>query len=70
MSTDPARGRFFLLAATRLAGAVLLMLGLVATSGRFAGLPREAGLVLALAGAFGFAIAPRLLARRWRSPPE
>ncbi|QHL90093.1 hypothetical protein GVO57_03675 [Sphingomonas changnyeongensis] len=51
----------------RLGGAVLLMLGLAAASGRFEAVPRLAGIVLVLAGAFGFALLPRLLARRWRS---
>lgn len=67
MTDDPARTRFFLLSLTRLGGAVLLMLGLVAASGRFAGVPRAGGILLVLAGAFGFALLPRLLARRWRS---
>ncbi|HEV2568627.1 hypothetical protein [Sphingomonas sp.] len=66
--TDPARNRFFIISAVRLGGAVLMLLSLVVASGRWEGWPPEAGMVGVLIGAFGFAIAPRLLARRWRSP--
>jgi hypothetical protein len=67
MTDDPARTRFFLLSLTRLGGAVLLMLGLVVASGRFEAVPRGVGIVMVMLGAFGFALLPRLLARRWRS---
>lgn len=66
--TDPARTRFFILALLRLAGAVAIMAGLVIAAGRFPDLPRSAGVVLTLIGALDFALVPRLLARRWRSP--
>lgn len=69
MSDTRARNRFVVISLTRLAGALLLMFGIVAANGRMDGLPREAGIVLVFLGAFGFAIAPRMLARRWRSPP-
>lgn len=68
MSNDPARNRFFIISAVRLGGAVLMLLSLVVASGRWEGWPPAAGMVGVLIGAFGFAIAPRLLARRWRSP--
>lgn len=68
MSDDPARIRFFILSGVRLGGGVLMLLGLVIASGRWAGWPPEAGIAAVLAGAFGFAVAPRLLARRWRTP--
>lgn len=63
-----ARNRFAIISLTRLAGAFLLMFGIVAASGRFASVPKEAGILLTFLGAFGFALAPRMLARRWRSP--
>lgn len=65
---DPARSRFFVLALLRLGGAVLIMFGLIIAAGRFPDLPRAAGIVLTLIGALDFALVPRLLARRWRSP--
>lgn len=71
MSDDTqARNRFLVISIVRLGGAVLLMLGLVAASGRLWGLPRELGIAMVLVGAVEFAILPRLLARRWRSPVE
>lgn len=68
MTDDPARSRFFIISLTRLAGAVLAVVGLVASSGRWPDIPPVAGIPMTLAGVLGFAIAPRLLARRWRSP--
>lgn len=69
MSDDRlARNRFFVISFVRLGGAVLLMFGLIAANGRLGGLPRAAGIVLVIVGAIEFAILPRLLARRWRSP--
>ena len=68
MPHDPARPRFYILSTVRLAGAFLMLFGLVVASGRSQSLPPVAGIVLTLIGAFGFAVAPRLLARRWRSP--
>lgn len=69
MSDDRlARNRFFVISFVRLGGAVLLMFGLIAANGRLWGLPRAAGIVLVIVGAIEFAILPRLLARRWRSP--
>lgn len=65
---DPARSRFLILSLVRLAGAFLMPFGIVIASGRLAGWPATLGIVLVAAGAFGFAVAPRLLARRWRSP--
>ncbi len=71
MSDDRlARNRFLVISVVRLGGAVLLMLGLIAANGRLWGLPREVGIALVLVGAIEFAILPRLLARRWRSPAE
>jgi uncharacterized membrane protein len=64
---DPARSRFFLISTVRLAGALMILIGLIIAYGRWDGLPQAAGIIVTLTGAFGFAIAPRLLARRWRS---
>ncbi len=69
MSDDPARLRFFILSAVRLAGAFAMLIGLVIVYGRWEGVPRSAGVIVTMLGAFGFAVAPRLLARRWRRRP-
>lgn len=69
MSADPARTRFFILSGVRLAGAVLMLTGLLIAYGRLQGAPPMLGIVATLVGAFGFAVAPRLLARRWKSRP-
>lgn len=67
--TDPARNRFFIISTVRLIGALLIGLGLVAANGRLDEVPRVLGIAIVLVGAFGFAVAPRLLARRWKSQP-
>lgn len=67
--TDPARNRFFTISAVRLAGALLILVGLVIAYGRWEGLPQIAGVVVTIVGAFGFAVAPRILARKWKSRP-
>lgn len=66
--TDPARNRFFALSLLRLAGALMVMLGLVVASGRFPTVPPLAGVALTLVGALTFALVPLWLARRWRTP--
>ena len=66
--SDPARTRFFLISAVRLSGALVMLGVMVIAYGRWQGVPPMAGIPVALIGAFGFAVAPRLLARRWRSP--
>ena len=71
LMTDPdtrARSRFFVMSAVRIAGVLMIGIGMAAASGRFEAVPRAMGVVLVLAGAFCFALAPKLLARRWRTP--
>lgn len=68
--SDPAAPRYFALALTRIAGAALVMFGVVATAGRIEWLPVEAGYVMIALGLLDIAIVPRLLARRWRTPPD
>lgn len=64
---DPARARFFALALIRLAGALLVLLGLLITERRV-DLPWFLGVVLTVFGFFDVFVMPKLLARRWRSP--
>jgi len=67
-----AKKRFFALASMRLMGALFILAGFVLIRGGFelAGQPtdRWIGVAVVLVGVFDFAIMPRLLARRWRSP--
>lgn len=67
-----AKKRYFAIVAMRLAGALLVLIGFVLIRGgwELAGQPidRWIGVALVLIGAFDFAVMPRLLARRWRSP--
>jgi drug/metabolite transporter (DMT)-like permease len=63
-----ARNRFLALSLLRVAGALLIMAGLVIASGRFPSLPPVAGIVMVVVGAIDFAFVPLWLARRWRSP--
>ena len=69
MTDDLARSRFFVIQLVRLSGAVMVVAGLAVLVGKL-DLPRAAGVVLALVGLFDFAVAPMLLARRWKSPPQ
>ncbi len=65
--TDPAAGRFAILSLVRLAGAVAVAVGLVVSAGRVASVPVIVGWPLVLLGVAGFLLAPRWLARRWRT---
>ena len=65
--SDPAIPRFAALQLVRVAGAAMVIAGLLAANDRIP-LGHVAGAVLAVAGLFAFALGPKLLARRWRSP--
>jgi len=70
MSADPARTRFLILAATRIAGVLLVMFGIVVASGRSESLPVALGYAMAVAGFLVIAVLTRRMARRWRSPED
>ena len=67
-----AKKRFFALSAMRLMGALFILAGFLLIRGAWAvaGPPadRWIGVAVVLAGVFDFAVMPRILARRWRSP--
>lgn len=69
-----AKRRFFALAMMRVVGALLVLAGFALIRGgwELVGQPadRWIGVALVLVGAFDFAVMPRLLARRWRSPRD
>ena len=64
---DPAKGRWLLLGVLRGIGVAGVLLGLMVTEGRF-GLPYRLGVVMLAIGFAAAFVAPRVLARRWRSP--
>lgn len=68
MNDNQARNRFLVISLLRLAGALLVMFGLVIAAGRLPDVPRIVGIVAVLVGALDFALVPLLLARRWRTP--
>ncbi len=69
-----ARKRFFAITTMRVMGAILVLVGFVLIRGAWevAGQPtdRWIGVAVVLVGAFDFAVMPKLLARRWRSPKD
>lgn len=66
---DPARARFFFIAAHRLVGAVLVLLGMLAMQGAL-DWGKGLGKVLAITGLVAFFLVPLFLARAWRSPRD
>jgi hypothetical protein len=69
-----AKKRFFAITLMRLMGALLILAGFVLIRGVvvLAGQPadRWIGVAVVLVGVFDFAVMPRILARRWRSPNQ
>ena len=65
---DPARGRYFTIALSRMAGVCVALVGLVIMGRAIAYEWRLAGLSITLLGLVLMALVPRALARRWRSP--
>lgn len=69
-----AKKRFMALSSMRIMGAILVFAGFVLIRGGFelAGQPtdRWIGVAVVLIGAFDFAVMPKILARRWRSPRD
>lgn len=66
--TPQERARFLIISTVRLSGVVFALLGLLIESGRI-DLPRAIGWMLIAAGLAEVFLVPRLLARRWRTPP-
>ena len=66
---DPARARFWFIAAHRLLGAILIGLGILAMQGAL-DWGRDLGKVIAIAGLIEFFLMPLVLARMWKSIPR
>lgn len=62
-----AQTRFGIISLVRLGGAALAAIGLLSVSGTIDWVPTGVDYACAVIGLFGALIAPRLLARRWRS---
>ena len=63
---DPAKARFMAINLIRWSGVGLVVLGLLATTGKI-DLPAAVGPVLVLFGLFDALIMPTILARKWKS---
>jgi hypothetical protein len=62
-----ARARFFVIGATRLVGAVIVLAGLLGVAGKLA-IPEIAAYGFILFGLFDMFVVPQVLARKWRTP--
>lgn len=67
MDERQARNRHMLISLTRLSGAVLIIFGMIALSGRI-DLDRTYAWVMAIVGMADFFFVPLVLYRRWRTP--
>ncbi|MEO5587819.1 MAG: hypothetical protein ABIQ81_09040 [Novosphingobium sp.] len=65
--SDPAKLRYFTIQAVRLAGVVMVLLGMLVLNGKLAW-PAPVGYFLLLNGLFDALFVPTLLARRWKTP--
>lgn len=69
-----ARARFIAISGMRVMGAIFVLAGFALIRGGFdiAGQPidRWIGAAIVLVGVFDFAVMPKILARRWRTPPS
>ena len=66
--SDPARGRWAAIVATRLAGTAGALLGVVLLGRAQTTGPRLLGVAIVVSALWMIATVPRALARRWRSP--
>ena len=69
MNEDQAKNRFIILAAVRLTGMALALVGLLGIAGKI-GMPVEAAYVLFALGLFELMFLPSILVRGWKSPPQ
>jgi hypothetical protein len=62
-----AKRRFFIIQAVRLAGVVMVLLGMLVLNGKLAW-PQLLGYFLVLNGLFDALFLPTILAKRWKTP--
>jgi hypothetical protein len=65
-----ASARLLVINAARLAGAIMIAVGLGVIVNGFADLPIEIGYFLFAVGVFEFVLMPLILARKWKAPKE
>lgn len=71
--SDEARGRWLVLSVMRLTGALLVIIGMLLTQNAIdiaADLNMPIGYFFIVMGLIDMFVAPRLLARRWRTPKQ
>ena len=66
---DPAKARFLFMAAHRVVGTVLVMLGMLAMQGAL-DWGKDIGKILAIVGLIEFFVMPIVFARMWKSLPK
>ena len=66
---DGARTRFFVIGATRLVGAAIVVAGLLGVAGKI-GIPAIAAYGFIAFGLFDVFVVPQVLARKWRTPDQ
>lgn len=64
---DPAKRRYFAIQAVRIAGVVMVLLGLLVLNGKLVW-PDLIGYFLVINGLFDALFLPTLLAKRWKTP--
>ena len=69
VNDEVARNRWLVINAVRVAGVAMVLVGILGLRGVFA-YPAVAGYILLVVGLFDIFVAPLLLARKWRTPPE
>lgn len=65
-----ARNRYFVMAGARLSGALFAVIGIILLARATMDEQRWIGATIVVLGLFEMALLPRLLAQRWRTPPE
>ena len=69
VSEEVARGRWLAINATRIAGVVMVVVGILGLQDVFE-YPAFAGWILVGVGLLDIFVIPRIMARKWRSPLE
>lgn len=64
---DPAKRRYFTIQAVRVAGVIMVLLGMLVMNRKLAW-PELLGYFLVLNGLFDALFLPTILARRWKTP--
>ena len=65
-----ARNRYFAMSGARLSGAIFAVIGIVLLGRATMDEQRWIGATIVVLGLFEMALLPRLLAKRWRTPPQ